>query len=513
MGIAILLTGCATVNAPDGGPEDVRPPHVTEMYPANSTTLFNSQRIEMKFDEFIKLANPSRQILISPPISPKPSYQVKGKRLVIDLPDSLAANTTYSIYFAKAIQDFTVGNDTSFSYVFSTGSQIDSLKQSAYVRDAFTHKGVPDVWVLGYYADRDSLVDLKQPDFVAKTMQTGFATLTYLPNKPLRIFALKDDNFSLIYDSPEEQIGFSERTFLPTEDSVIAQLNLFTAEDTSILLKDKSYGHPGQLRFVFNKPLPADETLPADGLTGDQSTKDANDTLFYYIPEDKVVRGTYQIPLSLKGEADTATFYIGEKLKEASKPLEVSGGFTVLHDRPIRIKAFRPIKAIDPSGITLMQDSVQIKATFEIDDSDAHYMQIKADLKPQTSYRLFIPSGAITSYYSVSNDTLSATLTTHREDFLGALKLTVTHPKPILVELTLENRIVHREIASGALNIPRLRPGKYKARAIVDLDQNGEWTTGDYSIRRQPERVYHFEEDIEIRSGWDVDLEWIIPEE
>ncbi len=58
--------------------------------------------------------------------------------------------------------------------------------------------------------------------------------------------------------------------------------------------------------------------------------------------------------------------------------------------------------------------------------------------------------------------------------------------------------------------IPLCAPGNYSLRIIEDNDKNGKWTSGDYNKKQQPEKVYYYPENIEVRAGWDNDINWII---
>ena len=120
------LFSCAQMSTPTGGEKDTQPPKDSLYFPNNYTTNFSSKTIEVRFDEFIKLNSVNANAIVSPVMTSSPKFKVKGKKLIIELPDSLQANTTYSIQLPDVIQDITEGNKISnFKYVFSTGNVLD----------------------------------------------------------------------------------------------------------------------------------------------------------------------------------------------------------------------------------------------------------------------------------------------------------------------------------------------------------------------------------------------------
>ena len=129
LALVLFYCGCANQVAPTGGPKDVIAPEVLAVQPPNLSTNFKDGQITIKFDEFIQLNNPGQQILISPPMSVAPQCRVKGKRLIINLPDeSLRDSTTYISNFGEAVVDYNESNKIrNLNYVFSTGPVVDSL--------------------------------------------------------------------------------------------------------------------------------------------------------------------------------------------------------------------------------------------------------------------------------------------------------------------------------------------------------------------------------------------------
>jgi hypothetical protein len=103
------LSGCAVIGNPDGGPYDETPPKITSSHPENGATGVKTRKVSIDFNEFIKLENANENVVISPPQKEQPEIKVTGKKIQVELFDSLKPNTTYSIDFADGIVDNEAG--------------------------------------------------------------------------------------------------------------------------------------------------------------------------------------------------------------------------------------------------------------------------------------------------------------------------------------------------------------------------------------------------------------------
>ncbi len=210
-----LISGCAQIVSPTGGNKDDKSPMVIAMKPENKTVSFNEKKITISFDEFIQLNSPSEQIIISPPMENKPTFNSKGKVLEIRLDGNLLPNTTYTLNFGNAIGDNKENNIVSnLVYVFSTGQQLDSLTINGKVVDAFNNKPLKDV-VVGLYLDEtfnDSTIIKEKPIYFSKTDNEGEFSILNLPSKLFRFFAIKDDNKNLKWDKNESIAFFQQPT-------------------------------------------------------------------------------------------------------------------------------------------------------------------------------------------------------------------------------------------------------------------------------------------------------------
>lgn len=212
---------CANPSSPTGGPRDILPPIIVKTVPKNYSVNFNSDKIYLYFDEFVKLKNVSSQVFISPPVEKLPKFKVVGKSVIIQFEEELRDNVTYVIYLGESIVDITEGNPlTDFSFVFSTGSKLDSLSIQGEVINAFSVFPEEDVFVMLYQDNNDtippdSLPYLVKPIYVSKTSSNGRFELNNLRGDMYKLFALKDVNSNLLYDLPNEEIAFIDSLIFP----------------------------------------------------------------------------------------------------------------------------------------------------------------------------------------------------------------------------------------------------------------------------------------------------------
>lgn len=233
LSILLLATGCANVTQPTGGPKDETPPEILFMNPANATTQFEADKIVIEFDEFIQLKDFKTQFIISPPTEEKPKAKVKGKRLEITIPDSLAPNTTYNLFFGNAIQDFNEGNPLSnFRYVFSTGVELDSMSLRGTVLSAFDKKPLENTIVMLYHEFTDSTPMKRLPDYVANIDEEGNFRMAYLAKNEYTLFALTDENDNYLYDDGEP-IAFLD-SLVTFSISTITRTDTVYAKDSTV---------------------------------------------------------------------------------------------------------------------------------------------------------------------------------------------------------------------------------------------------------------------------------------
>ena len=214
--IALAMIGCARMGQPDGGWYDDDPPKVLNATPADQATNVNSKKITILFDEYIKLTDATNKVIVSPPQLEVPDIKATGKKIVVELQDSLMANTTYTIDFSDAISDNNENNPMgSYTYSFSTGERIDTFEVSGYVLDASNLEPIKGIMV-GLYNDlADSAFQTKPMLRVSRTDSRGHFVVKGVAPGTYRAYALQDADGDFRFTQKSEMIAFNHQTFEP----------------------------------------------------------------------------------------------------------------------------------------------------------------------------------------------------------------------------------------------------------------------------------------------------------
>ena len=226
--IVSVVSSCAKMGNPDGGWYDETPPQVIGAEPEDKGINVNSRKIKILFNEFIKIENATDNVIVSPPQLEQPEIKAAGKRILIELKDSLKSNTTYTIDFSDAISDNNEGNPLgNFTYSFSTGDRIDTLEVSGNVLEAENLEPVKGILV-GLHPVADSLktgssvldvdsVFRKQPLLrVSRTDSRGHFVIKGIAPGSYRVFALQDMDGTYTFSQKSEKIAFNHEIFVPS---------------------------------------------------------------------------------------------------------------------------------------------------------------------------------------------------------------------------------------------------------------------------------------------------------
>ena len=220
----LLLVSCAKMGQPDGGWFDETPPKVVGATPGDGATKVNQKKINIYFDEFIKLDNPSEKVVVSPPQLEVPEIKGGGKRISISLVDSLKPNTTYTIDFSDAISDNNEGNPMgNYTYSFSTGEVIDTMEVSGCVLESENLEPIKGILV-GLYADHaDSAFRTKPMLRVSRTDSRGRFVIKGVAPGAYRIYALQDMDGNYMFNQKSEKIAFSHDIIVPSSKPDVRQ--------------------------------------------------------------------------------------------------------------------------------------------------------------------------------------------------------------------------------------------------------------------------------------------------
>lgn len=544
--LTLLLAGCAKIVTPVGGPKDTTPPKIVKESPANHTTMFNSKSIKITFDEFVVLYNPNQTVIVSPPLKENPELSISGKSVIIKLPDSLRSNTTYSIALSETIKDFTEGNPLPiYTYVFSTGSHIDSFMLSGTMKDAVSLDMAKNVSVMLYEQDIDSLPLSVRPTYLTKTNGNGKFTFNNIKPGSYKIFALNDINNNLIYDLPTESIAFladlveawptpatdtteenkkSNRGRQTSDDEQEVRLSLFTERDSNQVLSkylnttENLYAFPYKTDF---KSFSA-RHLGGQELSYFQLISNSQDSVYWYLKEALTDTTWYEFTVD-EHHFDTVKITpfkknakgAGSRRKTNEKSaLSVSLSNKENIYQPLTLNFSYPVKPgqFDITIYKLLKSGNDtIVKTVQIPDTFVRSIPIDYKFEEKLPYSVFIRDSVIWGYNGLTNDTVNVRFTTKTEKDYGNLLINYSIADPscqyiVFLQNNKGNTIQQHIIsAKQSVTYAHLDPGSYKIKVIKDRNNNGRWDTGNYELKIQPEEIFFFDKPINIRGYWDIE--------
>ena len=238
----VLLQACANMAAPTGGAYDVDPPKVRQAKPNFNSLGASPSKIEIEFDENIKIKSPAEKVIITPPQQILPIIRSVGKKAVVELKDELKPNTTYTIDFTDAIADNNEENPLeNFVFSFSTGDQLDTLSISGKVLAAQDLEPVTGTYV-GIHSNFDDTVFTRVPfERISRTDSRGNFTVRGMAPGKYKVFALNDQNRDYKYDNPQEVIAFLDSIVIPSSMSAVRQDTVFVDSITIDTIRTVQY--------------------------------------------------------------------------------------------------------------------------------------------------------------------------------------------------------------------------------------------------------------------------------
>lgn len=238
----ILAVSCARMSTPDGGPYDETPPVMVKSHPVIGALNSGEKRIVLEFDEFIKLQNAAEKVVVSPPQLEMPEIKANGKRVIVELMDSLKSNTTYSIDFGDAITDNNEGNPMGqFAFTFSTGEVIDSMEVGGIVLDASNLEPIKGMQV-GLHADVSDTAFTKTPfDRMSRTDSRGHFSIKGVAPGKYHIYGLMDSDQDYRFSQKSEMIAFQDSLVIPYSEPAIRQDTLWIDSLTYDTIVDVPY--------------------------------------------------------------------------------------------------------------------------------------------------------------------------------------------------------------------------------------------------------------------------------
>ena len=473
--IAVTLYRCAHPVMPSGGPKDITPPTIISSVPPNGSANFTGRKIVLNTDEYPVLENIMQEALISPPMKEFPDFTTRGKSIQIKFNEELRANTTYSVYFGNAIVDLTEGNPLhNYSFIFSTGTYVDSLSLYGVVQNAQNLLPEEQVYVMLYRDDNDtipsdSLPYLVEPYYVSKTDASGKFSLNGLANLSYKIFALKDQNSNFIFDQPGEEIAFLDTLLHPYFDKNVFQekalpeidtlpedfqvdtlqarldslyqdsvfnakyaglsLMMFAQYDSTQRLLKAELLRRNTLQFSFAQPARDIDLIPMnfnpDTLWYLEKFSANHDTITWYLktlPIDTLEMFVFngldtlgQLSLRLDPDKTTGRARQNKKKDAAKEYLEwksnIKSGNLILTKKPEITFAQPMVTNHTDSAFLIAGPDTIANPTFVFTDSLHQTIQFPIDIVEETRYKIYYPDSSFIDWNGFFNSEISVSFT------------------------------------------------------------------------------------------------------
>lgn len=584
---AFLLGSCARMGQPDGGWYDETPPRIMGAAPADKGTNVKNRKISIFFDEFIQIENATEKVVVSPPQLETPEIVASGKRIKIELLDSLKPNTTYTIDFSDAITDNNEDNPLgNYTYSFSTGDAIDTLEVSGKVLQAKDLEPVKGILV-GLYSDLSDTAFTTKPMLrVSRTDGSGRFVIKGVAPGTYRVYALQDADGNYLFNQKSEMLAFSQEKIVPSFKPDVRQ-------DTTWIdsLRIKSIDRVGYTHFLpddivlraFNEVMTDRYFLKAERREPESFTlfysyggempqvrglnfqsddafiiesTEKQDTITYWLKDTALVnQDTLRVELTyhmtdslgkLVEQIDTldilSRISYEKRLKDLEREREewqkkqdrakkrgepydsimppkalaigVKAPSELDPDKNIPFTFNTPLASVDTAAIHLYSkhDTLWYNAPLEFNHVRGREYELRGEWRPDIEYSLEIDSAAFVDIYGKVSPPFKQGFKVKSFDEYGTLLLnipTMTDTTIVVQLLDAGDKII-KEVTTnqGVAEFYYVSPSTYYVRMYIDSNRNGEWDTGLYSANRQPETVYYFPKEIEIRAKWDFTETW-----
>ncbi|MEO6404683.1 MAG: Ig-like domain-containing domain [Ferruginibacter sp.] len=438
--ISILVNGCAQIGTPTGGIRDSLAPMLVRATPAQRTTNFTGNKITLTFNEYIELKDVPNNLFISPvqKINPVISYNLRT--ISVKFRDTLLPNTTYAVNFGNAIVDLNEGNILrDYSYLFSTGNNIDSMRWSGKVVMAETGQVDSTIIAMLYRRADDSSVQKRKPDYIARLKGDGSFTFRNLPAGSYKVYALKDGDNGKTYNSKTEAFAFLNKEINITDTTSAETLYAYVQEKAS----------PPKVP-LFNQAT--DKRLRFTS----SATEAAQDIL---------------APLEI-------TFNRAIKNYDTTKIILTDTLFNPITGQHLSLDSTRKILSIYPTWaqgtayrLLIAKDAVTDTTNTKLNRSDT----IKFSTKKTTDY------GSLLLRFK------NLDLSRH----------------PVIQFLSGEIIKFSYPVTGAEWSQKLFLPGEYSTRILFDTNQNGKWDPGNYSLKLQPEKAFTLPQKLSIKADWE----------
>ncbi len=517
--VSLLAIQCASIGQPDGGERDTTPPAMdssasTPNLQRNFHPDQNKTVILLKFDEWIKLEEAFKQVVISPPLQYTPKIELKGKGVQVSLDprEVLLPQTTYTINFGTAIKDITENNAVKdLRFVFSTGDIIDTAWIAGKAVAALDGETKENILVMLYKQDEDSIVYKKRPTYFSRTNKEGNFIIQNIKDSTYKIVVLEDANSNYLYDQDKELIGFQDRRIVAGEDSNALVIRYYPA---FVRPRITSYAteSAGIVKIQANTPL---EDLKLRSLQNEITLYPMifRDTLLvYYTPT-----GARDWSLEINYETKILDTIVVNKIRRTTvdtiRPLELGRDIKTLGaNQSFELQFNQPLLAVDTSRMMFTNDTTHqtIAVNYLLNEYKNQLSIVCPCLEKNTYTLTILPNGIKSFNEGLLADTLVIKLRGGIAEQSGSLTIDILgldSSKHYIVRLMEDQRVIQNNTWSQITTIHTtynfLPPSNYSIQIVEDNNNNGRWDSGAYLQHRQPEKIMT-QKNYSVRANWEL---------
>ena len=510
------VINCAKKASPTGGPKDTIPPVLISASPKLNTTFFDKEEVKFLFNEYVKLNEIDKQLIISPPLKIG-GYKLHptmsaSKKITLSILDTLLDNTTYTFNFGEGIEDYNEGNKMSFfSYTISTGAEIDSLNLKGIIKDAIEMEPDDFISLQLYPIDssyNDSTIYNKKPFYVTSTLDSTVFEFKNLKAGKYELIALKDFSNNYFFNQNVDQIGFLNSPITLPLDTIV-ELNIFKEKTlfswaNPFFVNDHHIGH-GYYGDYDNQKFKLISNVPKSFkyiITKNRET----DTLNYWFKGITTDSLKFEYPINDTIKTELVNFK--NPIKDSLIINQLTIGALDLTEI-FKVSSNLPITSFDNSLVKIRKkDSTLVSSEIRIDEN---YDRVEIDFKllPNDLYDIQLLPNALKDFWGNTHDTLNYRVSTKKIEDYGNIFIQLIYEDSyeFILELLKDNEVVRsysKPVENSNYPFEILNPGKYFLRLIKDKNNNDRWDTGNYLKKIQPEEVIYYPFELELRANWDL---------
>lgn len=306
--------------------------------------------------------------------------------------------------------------------------------------------------------------------------------------------------FTLIFSAPQDSLPTIQPLLFSQMDSTASDSSWVNFMDYVLVQSNSTYDTITY--WLTDSVAIAMDTIPF------AMTYQFSDSLYNIVDKTDTLQAIFRHPR------------LSEKAKEAyernkrNRQLDIktnSSSKFEIYDT-VRIYSPFPLDSICEHMIHLAQkiDTLLQPVDFHLVKRDSMAMQLLlvASLKPTESYTLIVDSAALFDIYGACNKKLDAKIKLKSLDDYSTLTVKMQHfdPRARIQLLNEKDEVIAEQAATeNGVLFPHLAPKTFYLRLYIDVNRDGEWTTGDWLQRRQPEPIYYYPAKLKLRANWDFE--------